>query len=95
MKIITQKEIKEINEAYLEIGTYAGVARKLGFSPSTIKKYVIDGYTKVDESKVKHFTGPLPEFDPTPFRCRDWGHLCELSEEEMEEMKSVWEEIEV
>lgn len=95
MKIITQKEIKEINEAYLEIGTYAGVARKLGFSPSTIKKYVIDGYTKVDESKVKHFTGPLPEFDPKPFRCRDWRHLCELSEEEMEEMKSIWEEIEV
>lgn len=96
MRVITQKEIKEINEAYLEIGTYAGVARKLGFSPATIKKYVIDGYEDVDESKIKRYEGnALPDFDYKMFRGKDWGKMCILSREEMAEIRELWEEISV
>ena len=40
---ITQDKIIEINEAYLVIKTYAGVARKVGVCAGTVKKYIIDG----------------------------------------------------
>ena len=35
---VTDEDIKKMNELYLEIGTYAGVAREVGFSGSTVKK---------------------------------------------------------
>ena len=44
-KRVTSEDIININEWYLEIKTYAGVARELGFSPSTIKKYVDPQYS--------------------------------------------------
>ena len=95
MKVITQKEIQEINRLYAELHTYAAVARKTGFSPATVKKYVIKDYVPVDEANFKRFNRPLPEFDPTMFRCNDWGALCVLSEDEKKEIKELRKEIEV
>lgn len=95
MKVITQKDIQEINRLYKELKTYAAVARATGFSPATVKKYIIDGFETVDESTFIRFERPLPEFDPKLFRSRDWGSLCELSEEEVQEIKGLWKEVEV
>lgn len=95
MKVITQKEIQEINRLYAELHTYAAVARKTGFSPATVKKYVVKDYVPVDETNFKRFDKPLPEFDPTMFRGNDWGVLCVLSEDERKEIKELWKEIEV
>lgn len=95
MKVITQKDIQEINRLYAELHTYAAVARKTGFSPATVKKYVIKDYVPVDETNFKRFNRPLPEFDPTMFRGNDWGALCVLSEDERKEIKELWKEIEV
>ena len=39
--VVTQEMIKEINELYTEIKTYAGVARKIGIAPTTVKKYIV------------------------------------------------------
>ena len=33
MRVVTQSDIKEFNRLYLELKTYAAVARKTGFSP--------------------------------------------------------------
>ena len=96
MKVITYEDIKRINELYIECGkVYAAVARKTGFSPATVKKYVIKDYVPVDETNFKRFNRPLPEFDSTMFRCSDWGHLCVLTEDEVKEIKDLWKEIEV
>jgi len=37
---VTEEEIKRINELYIQLGTYAAVAREVGRAPSTVKRYV-------------------------------------------------------
>lgn len=95
MKAITQNEIKQINELYLQLKTYAAVSRATGFSPATVKKYVKDGYGSVDESKIKRFEGNLPDMDLSKFMCDDWRDLCVLSDEEITEIRELWKEIEL
>ena len=46
-KKVTQRDIEQMNEAYLTIGTYSGVARALGWSASTVKRYINPNYTRV------------------------------------------------
>ena len=93
---VTQEKIIEMNELYLQIGTYAGVSRALGGSPSptTVKKYIIPGYTTKNniEKKVFH-KDDLPEFATDLFCGVDnWGDLCRLSESEKEEIVLLWDE---
>lgn len=96
MKIITQADIKQINKLYLELGTYAAVSRATGFSPGTVKKYVVPEYTFVDESKIKHYSREqLPDFAPERFRGKDWGEMCVLSSDELQEIYELWKEIEL
>ena len=95
MKVVTQNDIKEMNKLYLELKTYAAVARATGFSPATVKKYIIKDFTIIDDSSIIHFEGSLPDFDSTPFRVDDWGQMCELSAEEIDEITELWKEIEV
>ena len=95
MKVITQKEIKEINKLYNELKTYAAVSRATGFSPATVKKYIIKDYKPMDESNFMRFNRPLPDFDSTPFRSDDWGNLCLLSPEEEQEIRELWKELDV
>lgn len=95
MRVITNEDIKEINRLYIELKTYAAVARKTGFSPATVKKYIQPNYSVIDEGAIIRFDRPLPEFDSTMFRTDDWGVLCQLSDEEMAEIRALWKEIEV
>lgn len=37
---VSQDEIIEMNELYLEYGTYSAVAREVGRAPSTVKRYI-------------------------------------------------------
>lgn len=96
---ITQEQIIEINELYLKIGTYAGVSRKMGGSPSptTVKKYIIPNYVSKTETetKKKSFSkNDLPEFNPNIFEGVDnWGKLCVLSFEEQKEIEELWNEL--
>lgn len=43
-KKVTQDDILEFNTLYLELGTYAAVARKTGFSAGTVKRYIIENF---------------------------------------------------
>ena len=94
---ITQDAIIEINELYLKIGTYAGVSRALGGSPSptTVKKYIIPGYMSKTMIKKKVFRkDDLPEFATEIFCGVDnWGDLCWLSQNEREEIMELWNEL--
>lgn len=95
MKVITQNDIKEINRLYATLKTYAAVSRATGFAPSTIKKYVQPDYQIIDDSQIKRFNQPLPDFAPELFRTTDWADLCVLSAEEIEEVVELWKEIEI
>lgn len=95
MKVITNKDVQEMNRLYLELKTYAAVARKTGFSPATVKKYIIPDFKIVDEANIVRFDRPLPDFAPEMFRTDDWGPLCVLTAEEVEEVKALWNELEV
>ena len=93
MKIVTQNDKLNINKLYLELGTYAAVARATGFSPSTVKKYIIADFKEPEPESVKRFEGALPDFDVKPFLTGDWGVLCVLSEKEKAEIHDLWEEL--
>ena len=61
MAKLSEERISEIRKAYARIGTYSGVAKELGCSAATVKKYVtmVEVETKKEpESKVL-----APEFD--------------------------------
>lgn len=98
MTKITQEDILKINEAYYRLKSYAAVSRELGFSASTVKKYVIADYKPEDQRTIKRFTHmdmPLV-FGEYLFRGVDnYGELCVLSAEEKDEIKKLWEEVSV
>lgn len=94
--VVTQEMTKEINELYLQIGTYAGVARKIGIAPTTVKKYIIPGYTSEEKIKKIIFDkSKLPEeIDYSLFKNKaNWGDLCVLSDNERKEIKELWKEL--
>jgi len=94
MRVITYEDKIKINQLYQKLKTYAAVAREMKIAPSTVKKYVIDGYT-APEANIKKFEGPLPDFDSSMFRTDDWGALCEMSDEEVKEIRDLWKELEL
>lgn len=96
--MITQEMIQEINELYLKIGTYSGVSKAMGGSPSpsTVKKYIIPDYVSKDSIVEKKFDKNLipSTVDFRPFvGLEEWGVLCKYTEEEEEEMDELRKEM--
>ena len=89
---VTQEDIINMNNLYLKLSTYAAVARETGFSPSTVKKYIIPNYKPVSDF-IKRFEGNLPDLNYEIFRIENWCKLCELSEDERKEIEELWEEL--
>ena len=96
---VTNEDILRINELYYKHKTYAEGARQPGFATSTVKKYVDKNWEPVKTENIIRFDlVNLPNFfEVAPlFRgVENYGDLCVLSEEEKEEMKSLWEELAV
>lgn len=94
---ITQDQIIEINELYLQIGTYAGVSRAMGGrpAPSTVKKYIIPNYvSKENQKKTVFHKEEIPSLDSSLFEdIYNWGDLCTLTDEEREEIVCLWDEM--
>lgn len=93
--VITEETKVRINELYLAIGTYSGVAKEIGCAPSTVKKYIIPNFVPQEKIKRKTFQREdLPEFSTEGLKnVENWGSLCSLSEEEKDEIKELWEEL--
>lgn len=95
---VTGEDIKKINDLYIKEKSYAEVARQTGFSPSTVKKYVIDGYMPIEEKEIKRFS---PEDMPVIFGAYlfrgidNYGDLCVLSEKEKEEIYELQKEVSI
>lgn len=91
---VTTDNIKEFNALYYETKNFSEVARRTGFSASTVRKYVDKNWEPVKE--VKKFTGEVEEVDFKIFRgIENFGDLCVLSDEEFEEIKELWKELSI
>ena len=91
-KAVGQETIIKINDLYLKIGTYAGVSRALGGSPSptTVKKYIIPGYKK--EVRVLADKKTISELDLKMFDgC--WDNLIQIREDEKALIEEVRKEV--
>lgn len=90
---VSPEDIIKFNDLYLELKTYAGVARETGFSASTVKKYIIKDYVPAEKIETQKFSGDLPEFIPEVFRRQNWVSFLDMTEEECEEIKELWKEM--
>jgi len=91
MKRVTQDDIIAMNEAYLACGTYSGAAKATGWSASTVKKYIIDGYKS--EQKVEVVDIELPPIEEIADRLPPWYNITCLTPEEEKEIKQLWGEM--
>lgn len=96
MARLTEEKIQEIVKEYQVIGTYSGVAKKVGVSPTTVKKYIEQTKpTEPIEKKEKiPFDEPIPDascvYIPPLEERGKW--IC-LSPDELYEMKELRKEI--
>lgn len=86
---VTQQDIIKINELYLQHKTYAAVARKTGFSATTVKKYIIQNFAAVPTTKFEGNT----ELKTSIFKEYPWDNLIDLSDKEKEEMEILRKEV--
>lgn len=90
---ITQEQIIEMNKLYLKIKTYAGVARKIGVSPGTVKKYIIPDFVDPQSIEIIEFKEELPAFVPESCPKENWSEWIKLSDREKEEIEELWKEL--
>lgn len=90
MKRVTQEDIILINEAYLACGTLSGAAKATGWSPSTIKKYLIPNFKSEQKIEVNHI-----ELLPinTVIEQLTSSNLTCLRPDEERELKQLWAEM--
>lgn len=91
---ITEEQKELINELYAELGVKKRVAEIIGCSPSTVTKYIIEGYVpKANRIKIV--------FEGTPAGCdeliKDFGEIgisiFSLSDKERTDLESLKKEI--
>lgn len=97
-KRVEQDDIIRINELYLKFHTYAEVARQTGFSPSTVKKYVVADFTAPETAEKKIFSQEMipKNVDLSLLKNKnDWGNACILRANEEEEIRELWKELSI
>lgn len=97
MARVTSEDILRMNEIYYKTHVFAEVARQTGFSASTVRKYVDVNWKPVESDKIIKFDlNNLPEFDTTPFKhVGDYGAICILDDEEIDQIRELWKELAV
>lgn len=93
---VTVDDIKQMNILYLKLHSYAAVAREVGFSAATVRNYIDPNFSLATEDQIHRFdpNTELPEFSTDMFTgVDDYGTLCEMSDEEYEEIKQLWVEL--
>jgi len=89
---ITADKIIEINRLYKATGVYAAVARELGISATTVKKYVDPDFVDVPVDIPKTTISP-PSFEVARFNELTKRELFYLTPEEIENLNEVRKEI--
>ena len=93
-KRVSDADMIQMNELYLKVKTYAEVARQTGFSPSTVKKYIIANYISQEDIEIVKFDKDIPnDFPPVPTTREEWITLLTLTNEEWEGIEELRKEI--
>ena len=90
---VTEKDIKEMNEAYLICKSYSGVAEATGWSTSTVRKYIIPDYKSDGVVGALHSTPVMIEpaaVDEAMDYILNHSNLSCLTEQERKDMKDIW-----
>ena len=90
---VTEEDKVLMNELYIKLKTYAAVARETGFSPTTVKRYIIQNYVPKDSIQKNKFDLEIPSINYDLFKVEDFGLLCVLSKEEKNEIEELWKEM--
>lgn len=90
---VTKEDKILMNELYIKLKTYAAVARETGFSPTTVKRYIIQNYVPKDSIQKNKFDLEIPSINYDLFKVEDFGLLCVLSKEEKNEIEELWKEM--
>ena len=91
---VTEQDKIHMNELYLKLRTYAAVARETGFSPSTVKKYIIPNYVSIENIEIKKFDKEIPaDFLPYPTSGLERSQLLTASPQEWKEIEELRKEI--
>lgn len=89
VKRVQPEDIIKMNELYLTIGTYAGVARAVGFSAGTVKRYIITDFTPQAEMKpIEKIEFEIPSMSELVYP-ENWDDFLQLSTEEKEAIKEL------
>ena len=92
-KRVTEQDIIDMNEAYLLCGTYSGVAKALGWSASTVKKYIIEGYQSKGATgeipSTKIFVEPAAVDEAIEYLLNHSNLSC-LTDQEKKDMAAIW-----
>ena len=90
-KKVTNEDIIQMNEAFLLCRTYSGVAKATGWSASTVKKYIIDGYVS-SKKPIEYSIVPL-SIEQTIQKLIENNAICDVTEEEKLELKELQKDI--
>ena len=94
MAKLSDEKIAEIQKRYDECGVYAQVARELGVSPATVKKYVSSSDSarspKVSVPIIKFEGEPLPiEQIVSPLTHQGWLDWCSFTDDDLKSVESL------
>lgn len=92
-RTVNEEDIIQINEAYLLCGTYSGAAKATGWSASTVKKYIISGYTSQIDAAAQESIITLPDLDKVVANLMQMAHATMLTSEEALEVTELWKEL--
>ena len=92
-RTVNEEDIIQINEAYLLCGTYSGAAKATGWSASTVKKYIISGYTSQIDTVARESMITLPDLDKVVANLMQMAHATMLTSEEALEVTKLWKEL--
>ena len=90
-KKVTNEDIIQMNEAFLLCRTYSGVAKATGWSASTVKKYIIDGYVS-SKKPIEYSIVPL-SIEQTIQKLIENNAICDVTEGEKLELKELQKDI--
>ena len=92
-RTVNEEDIIQMNEAFLLCGTYSGAAKATGWSASTVKKYIISGYTSQIDTAAQESMITLPDLDEVVTNLKQMVHATMLTSEEVLEVIELWKEL--
>ena len=93
MRRVTEEDIIQMNEAFLLCGTYSGAAKATGWSASTVKKYIISGYTSQINTAAQESMITLPDLDKVVANLMQMARATMLTSEEALKVTELWKEL--